>query len=831
MTDAQKEYEKEQKKKLSQLPRATHTVEKQKKQYSYHFVKKPFHLIPKDAPPVERLLKWRCREETYDDSFDSFTELLPGTTKNEPFFDRLLKVLSNKDNQIIMKKEFEMEMTQKEVLDCLKRSDHGHLVTVNDAIGNNIHSFFVRQILWVSVSLVLTVESLFRYYDNIGDPNDKNHVLSVAYKNTYSLSKSKGGRKAGFLVVVFINIAEIVMEKELSGVHIPQNTRFESWSPIKTLMVVYKCIHLLMSVILDGMEMSRSGVAKLKENILSKLNTDIRDKKVKEYILKQLDENGRRVFLTYMSKNEQTGVFGYTKDVGYTQTKKVLGNNKRKRHRQKLDSPDVIDEEGVYTLASFLARKTFREYNPNGQPTSSTVEWDTFQFSTRADGKCINEQLGGALCLLQLCIGSRSRGIILMNTFDVVDYESAVDINRSLQEQSDRNVDFALDKHFGNKYLIKTGRISKDKTDSRKIQKQILDDPEITYSQAEEKVFEDNVHRFIVKPFQFYFLDPNSYKWTGGDDGNLAVWSQPDDRDTRYVFFNLLVNVRHCIFTANVSGRIEPIAKDLIETMETKINGRVFEYNVLKLPRDMTHEIDFQTRKKVVESARTCGYDVMIPVCRKAFKLSGVRGNTPVFNTHHLRRLYVCYSYEVFAKDQMKEIGYAAKVLMHESYETSLSYTTFKINPTLGGRLTKKSLEHIQTQVDLSDILERFREHLRDEVDDALEEWNDQRAADDFVREIQGKRRKYNNVALEDVNGNFVYIQKLKPLTGRNVSSDELKQRAEAKVQELINHDIFRVSQKTLGELGINSKLQRSMYKYFNEQVKLVQSGKISESE
>jgi hypothetical protein len=398
---------------------------------------------------------------------------------------------------------------------------------------------------------------------------------------------------------------------------------------------------------------------------------------------------------------------------------------------------------------------------------------------------------------------------------------------------------------------LRVGRISKDKSDMGKLQKSYRTERNVLFERAEKEMRETHLNRYIVKPFQFYLLDPGNYEWTGGDHESGSLWSEhdPDSRDTRYVFFNLLSRVRHCVFMANLSTQTVALARDYIETLEVRVNSRLFQYQVLKTVNHVDGNFQ-QVRQKEIEVIQTAAYDLMKKPCQKAFKEGRVRGSKTSFSTHDLRRLYVCYSYEVFAKDKMKEIGYAAKVLMHDSYEASLAYTTFKIVPMLGGRLSKKVLDQLDVTVEMSKILEQFRQDIKQITDESLDAYrhavygirededhmsavsesdNDESSRD----ERQPKRQKNVDtrifIVMKSKDGKHVPIEKLVSLTGHKVEKKELGERARKKIREMVTKGIVSASKRELGRIGINTTLHKEMSAYMSQYVDVFFSEKEEE--
>ena len=79
--------------------------------------------------------------------------------------------------------------------------------------------------------------------------------------------------------------------------------------------------------------------------------------------------------------------------------------------------------------------------------------------------------------------------------------------------------------------------------------------------------------------------------------------------------------------------------------------------------------------------------------------------------THAMRRLYVAYGYLLFAQQTMKETGFAARVLAHESYSVSLYYTSLKIITGTSGK--KNITAAMQGQLDsIQEQLQTIMTHL-----------------------------------------------------------------------------------------------------------------------
>lgn len=485
---------------------------------------------------------------------------------------------------------------------------------------------------------------------------------------------------------------------------------------------------------------------------------------------------------------------GWYMNLPYTQLKKAEKKKKEVRKQEAVQRPTKMKEVDVWRVAEGFARVAF----------AGTKKWDKFTFQFEGKGRareCDTTKIAAAVSLLQLCIGSRSLGIHAVNRIDVVEHVVVADATRVGGEEGP-------DYSASVQQLLVVSQLTKEKG----LAKQALDaskEEDITFEEA-EMIVADNIDRkAVTKPFQFYLLDPLNYEFCGGKrEDRLEKWSDETNMDCRLVFFSLLQAVRKCIKEGAhaISG-----GKMWWKPHSVTVGDRKFKYWAVDMQatregaggEDLTSVTQFYYRHQ---------NKLVADVFEKVMGLKE--------STHQLRRLYVCYSYQWFAADRMKEIAYARAVLMHSSFDTAMFYMRVQIQLAVGGGIPPTKLESIKFATKMKEMVDEERKSLKRKfeemtadlvstLNEKLGEIEDGVAPPMLSVDESGLLLAVgtNMVTFHKADGSdTVDIRKLVSLRGMNTPRAELVKRAKEKIDELVAHDLV-VSKRKLCELRINTNL------------------------
>jgi hypothetical protein len=369
--------------------------------------------------------------------------------------------------------------------------------------------------------------------------------------------------------------------------------------------------------------------------------------------------------------------------------KSVRASTKAKRQEMLNLTPKRISEARVWDVANEFIQTVF--------PPGYEGAWDA-----EYNGVKNANTLAAALCLIQMCIGSRSRGVVAVNIF------SMYDKSNSKPGDGDEAIRLFNDKQ----HLVTVDRITKEKLksielaarltntfndgDKDKLTKALaamedgddMTDAKKTMHKSTEDVQhrqeDDALQRRITKPLQYYFFDPMSYSYIAEKkEDRLLKWSDPDPitHDPRRVFCRLVEYVRKTI-------KDEWEKKSKKSTLKWSEHDMGFGIKHIAVSR----ESEADNKGELNQLAGTYNRIMNIAV-KNAFKKTKYLPDDQLnrIGTHELRRLYVCYSYQMFGAETMKEVAYARAVLNHESFEATLFYTSIQVVMAVGSKRTDVS--------------------------------------------------------------------------------------------------------------------------------------------
>lgn len=310
-----------------------------------------------------------------------------------------------------------------------------------------------------------------------------------------------------------------------------------------------------------------------------------------------------------------------------------------KRAIEQIQNPIIVSEKIFRRVVSEMIEVVFK----------GVRKWDTIEIpydDTRGD-RCPNyKRFNTALCLLQLGIGSRSRGVIGVNKI----------------EQFDSPVlgDLSLMRSLDHRMALRVTNLTKDAsvdTKAYRMFKQVSEfDNDFSMSDAINAI--ENSSVAIDKPVQFYLFDPVTHNASRGVVVDPCECYSGSCHHPRDVFMQLLKTCRDYIHSKF------PL---LVEWEQYHTGGRDIW---------MVGAVDRQSVN--MNQLYRSVYPGMLLECSRYLTTPGL-GLTS-FSTHELRRLYVCYSFEFFGQGKTKEIAYAQYVLHHASLTSTVFYTTLQFD-------------------------------------------------------------------------------------------------------------------------------------------------------
>ena len=379
-----------------------------------------------------------------------------------------------------------------------------------------------------------------------------------------------------------------------------------------------------------------------------------------------------------------------------------------------------------------------------------------------------------ALCLLMLGVGSRSRGIIMVNEiealgFDVIKKE--VEEKETVIEDEKQDASVVVMRRelaartvgFG---TMRVKRLTKDVDEDKQVEDAIgfskaFGKKELTEGEARSVVDINKETKMIDKPFLYMLFTP--------PDGAVEYKAQE-------VYIQLFKTVRDCM-------------KSLSEQEEKKDWGGSVDWETYEtLGREIWVLTREQTNAKPKEMFMKWVWGKMEKVCTAL--LTKHLGSLTSKKPHQLRRMYVCYSYEYFGRGISKEIGYAQYVLRHTSISSSMRYTTLSFVMALSDSLAKDK-------------------DFKNEFVDAMAEVAALRAE---VADMRGvKRMRESEVRFTAADDEDVVLAKL-PRAKKGTPRASLIERALGVADEMEARGV-RVTHVNLVKAGVNTDIVKEVLK------------------
>jgi hypothetical protein len=486
------------------------------------------------------------------------------------------------------------------------------------------------------------------------------------------------------------------------------------FGPWKTLMT--KAVYQPRVAALYAGSSMKTGLSAIDSNYSNQLKV-----KLKEAFDDNFEDNAKQNWLMWL-KRDFPKVAGKMQDIQDIRDAKTS-----KRKIKGIIRPIRVNEVDIWKAVGDFQSRVY------GNRAVANQQWDTFDLTLKKLGgrEKQKEWIAAAACMLQLAVGSRSKGIYGVNQFapayvgktpndhlanhdDLTTEELEDGISGPTE---DRDFDCSSDN------LVTVKRLSKEKPreirEAISIQSQMKRDekdgednvPDMDkfneYKEAAKKaVDEEDMVRQITKPFQYYFFDPlsKSSQFMGDATNEEKLSRLSDDaqdrinESPRLCFFRLLEVFRKLV---RAYGLKWSTTQNNWENIQWDVVGAGdYEYEHLAVSDEFVHSATFDRLKD--DLRHTQG-----KIVSNAFSYLGT--GIPK-KTHELRRLYACYSYQFFGARTMKEMAYAQRVLGHRNLETSAFYTSLQIQlipgtgvcgkTYKGGDYAVEFMETVKAQVD-----------------------------------------------------------------------------------------------------------------------------------
>ena len=393
------------------------------------------------------------------------------------------------------------------------------------------------------------------------------------------------------------------------------------------------------------------------------------------------------------------------------------------------------------------------------------------------------DRLNAALCLLMLGIGSRARGIIMVNEIEALNYTVIESVKEDMEglvadkEEKDKGLVELRHQLVARTIGIGTMRVkrlTKEKDDavmagavmrhSREYKGKVL-----TEDEAMKIVGVEKSGRMIDKPFLYMFFSRR-----GDGDG------------AQVTFIQLLKTVRDCMKTLSENwfdGIGGVVNWEQYETLGRKIW-------VLARKQELDGPKEVFMRRVKVDMQRACVHYI-------GGWLPHLQNHTP----HQLRRMYVCYAYEYFGRTLSKEIAFAQYVLRHTTISSSMRYTTLNFVMALSDGMSKDKKfksKFAEKMAELDEMKERVLE-----LEGMIEVGGGGGGVDGFNE--RGRRKRKMTAMFRDGSGDLVVLKKMKRAK-RATSHDDMIARAIDQVGNMRMLDI-PLTRVNVTKAGVNTNI------------------------
>jgi hypothetical protein len=437
------------------------------------------------------------------------------------------------------------------------------------------------------------------------------------------------------------------------------------FGPWKTLMT--KAVYQPRVAALYAGSSTKTGLSSIDINYSTHLK-----KKLKAAFDINFEDNAKQNWLMWL-KRDFPKVSGAMQDIQDIRDAKTS-----KRKIKGIIKPIRVNEIDIWKAVGDFQGRVY------GIQAVKDQQWDTFDLTLEmlGDREKQKEWIAAAACMLQLAVGSRSKGIYGVNQFAPNNHIANND-DLTAEELEDGISGPSEDRDFdcSSDNLVTVRRLSKEKSreirEAISIQSQMKRDGEDNVpdmdkfneykEEAKKAADEEDIVRQITKPFQYYFFDPRTaLRWLH----KLSDYARDHPNESpRLCFFRLLHVFRKLVREYGMAWGTPQNDWKNIQWVRQIEGDRDHEH--LAVSDEFAHSATFDSLKNDLRFAQG-------KIVSNAFSYLGP--DIPR-KTHELRRLYACYSYQFFGARTMKEIGYAQRVLGHRNLETSAFYTSLHIQP------------------------------------------------------------------------------------------------------------------------------------------------------
>tara|TARA_R110000851_G_scaffold243362_5_gene395974 strand:- start:15995 stop:17707 length:1713 start_codon:yes stop_codon:yes gene_type:complete len=424
-----------------------------------------------------------------------------------------------------------------------------------------------------------------------------------------------------------------------------------------------------------------------------------------------------------------------------------------KRTTHQIQNPVIVNEKNFRRAVGDMLDVVF----------DGVMEWDCVEIPYKLDKNgredaVQRERFNCALCLLQLGIGSRSRGIIAVNQIETFD--------------SPVSMEFSPLNSLDHLMALRVKNLTKDKPSEWKAYKTFKKlsefDADFTMSDAQSLVDTNEKNDALDKPVQYYLFDPVTHDASRGRSVDPLSYYRFSEHHPREIYMQLLKTCRDYVHAKH---------PNLIEWSSYECGVR--KIWVAASSSRLTADMGLLYRSI---------YPGMKAACGKFLRSPGIGLDS--YGTHELRRLYVCYSFEFFGRGKTKEIAYAQYVLRHASLTSTVYYTTLQFDMFLGKGSADQIALHETLLTNVSDVENSINSLKRKLVE--------------LEGEVQSRgRRRVNEYVSFAVGSETVDIERLHHAV-HGMAREALVSRGVEKGREVLSAGV-KLSKNALRKLGVNS--------------------------
>jgi hypothetical protein len=378
-----------------------------------------------------------------------------------------------------------------------------------------------------------------------------------------------------------------------------------------------------------------------------------------------------------------------------------------------------------------------------------------------------NRRCAAASLLCQAATGGRARDIVAVNQIDPVNFklaeeqlgDSPAEIRaafsgftdelitvRSLSKTGDLTLKMMVD--YVKMHNL-TKKESEEVEDGLDAEQGHFKRGEIDFG-AVEGMVSHQLANVITKPLIYAFFDLREYYRLESPEylSEMYVdwfeWMKFTD-----IFFDLFGAVRRRFLRAS-----DPFMKNLVADVAENPH----------MPGQLSVVGEAKDGVYVTELVRKW-IPIMNEHMRRVFPFFN-KGKVNANGSHNMRRIYVAYGYELYARNTMKEVGWASRVLAHESVSTSLVYTNLKIVLGVPGKEDKEGLKALHAKIDaIAAEYRTLRTTWQPDVDEIRALMAEFRALVDSPKKKRKKEEEEGEGGEEDEEGKV----KLKTREGEDV--------------------------------------------------------------